>query len=675
MSKLGAKRTRPAAADLLPLLVAGCLIAGYVAILGTMALRRHQNLRTNALDLGYTDQAVWNTLHGRPFRFSTYLDAAFYLDIPIQDFREPGVLLGYHVEPLLVPISFLYLLHDGPETLLWLQTLGIALGAVPVYFLARWRIQRRRTGEESSAARLVLPWLPVGFVFIYLLSPSLQAANLSDFHAVALSPLFLLSAFYFLETDRPWGFLAFAFLATMCKEEVGIAVAMMGLWAAVIRRRWILGLGTFAAALGWSYLCFAVIAPYYNGLDYSAFLVRYGQFGDSPADIVRNLVRRPQLFTGWLGQPDVVRYLRELWFSSGGLAILGLPVLVLALPSTGINAFSSYGWMRSGGGHYSAVIVPFLIIASVYGLDWFAARLGGSRRYHSVGALLLGLGLVVALVHHHQAGVSPLARRFALEPVTEHARRAAPLIERVNDLPPEVPVAASSNLYPHVAHRQWAYLFPTVSDAEFILVDATGPGSPVGSGQQRWIVRDLLDYAQFGVAASDHGFLLLERGLDQYHLSPTFHEVFLAGAQSPQVPVGADFGGRLRLEGFDWDVRPVVRLGLVVEISTYWQALEPLDDDYRFVFYFWDQENRLLRVQPEEQIVHWYPTWLWEPGQTVKVTLPPLPVGDLPHAGVAVLRPGAGEDEIEGRLTPITPVGGSPLVLRDQDTILELIRP
>ena len=117
------------------LVVVGLLIVAYVAIFGTLSLRRHQNLRTNALDLGYTDQAVWNTLHGRPFRFSTYLDAAFRLDIPIQDFREPDMLLGYHVEPILAAISLLYLLHDGPETLLWLQTVAIALGAIPVYLL------------------------------------------------------------------------------------------------------------------------------------------------------------------------------------------------------------------------------------------------------------------------------------------------------------------------------------------------------------------------------------------------------------------------------------------------------------------------------------------------------------------------------------------------------------
>ena len=66
---------------LAPQIVVGLLMATYVAIFGTMSLRRHQDLRTNALDLGYVDQAVWNTLHGRPFRFSTYLDAAFRIEM------------------------------------------------------------------------------------------------------------------------------------------------------------------------------------------------------------------------------------------------------------------------------------------------------------------------------------------------------------------------------------------------------------------------------------------------------------------------------------------------------------------------------------------------------------------------------------------------------------------
>lgn len=654
----------------------------YIATFGMLSLRRHQNLNTNALDLGYTDQAVWNTLHGRPFRFSTYLHAAFGLDIPFQGFREPGMLLAYHVEPLLVPISLLYLIHDGPETLLWLQTIGIALGAIPAYLLARHRLERQGPEVESRFTYQVTSWLPVAFVALYYLSPALEAANLSDFHAVSLSPALLLSAFYCLETDRPWGFVAFGFLATMCKEEIGLLVAMMGLWAAMVRHRWVLGMATFFMAAGWSLLCFLVITPYYNGMTSSAFLVRYGQFGDSPADILRTLVRQPGILVEWLSRPDVLRYPRDLLLSSGGLAVLYPLSLLMALPLLAINTFSGYDWMRSGGGHYSAAIVPFLLIAAIYGVDgvaraldrWARNRWGADNRtvYGAVALILVGLGLGIALIHHHQNGISPLSRRFAWEPMSEHARRAQPLFDLVNNLPPEVTIAASSSLYPHVGHRERAYLFPTVSDAQFLLVDVTGPGTPIGTGDQRVIVRDLLDYGQFGVAASDHGILLLERDLEEYRLSPSFYDVFLEETPAPEVVVGADFGGLLRLEGVDWTVRPVVRPDLVHQITTYWRALAPLEEELRLAFYFWDEQRQLVYVRPEEQVVHWYPTWLWEPGQVVKVTLPPIPLGELSYVGVAVLDPGADDMDAGCRVVPITSASGGSLTLWEQDTILEL---
>lgn len=466
------KRLRRAVARQGPLLIAILLVLGYMALMGTLSLRRHQNLGTNALDLGYTDQVVWNTLHGRPFRFSTYLDAAFELDIPIQEFEQPDVLLGYHVEPILAAIAPLYLLHDGPETLLWLQTVGIALGAIPVYLIARHRLalpyvpEAEREGSPIPRfGTRVRPWLPVAFVLIYLLSPPLHGANLSDFHAVALSPALLLAAFYFLETDRPWGFVLFSLIAIFCKEEIGLLVAALGLWAAFRRRRWALGLGAALLGVGWSLTCFAFIMPHYSGLSGSAFLVRYGQFGDSLSEILGNLVRRPGLFAGWLLRPDVLRYLRDVWLSSGGLAILYPPALAMALPTLAINAFANSNWMHSGGAHYSAAIVPFLTISAVYGVDWAARELGrrmgqpgdrpgqhvcgsdGADRatrspaYDRVAMVLAGLGLAVALANHYERGVLPLSRCFALEPVSDHARRAQPLVEQVNGLPPEVPIS------------------------------------------------------------------------------------------------------------------------------------------------------------------------------------------------------------------------------------------
>jgi hypothetical protein len=332
-------------------------------------------------------------------------------------------------------------------------------------------------------------------------------------------------------------------------------------------------------------------------------------------------------------------------------------------------------------------------VAAIYGVDWVArqiARYGARRKdgdtgyaqrlYAGASLLLVSLGLAVSLVHHYHNGVLPPSQRFVLEPITEHARRAEPFVDRVNTLPPEVPISVGSGLYPQVAHREKVYLFPTISDAEYVLLDVTGPASPVGSGDQYLIVQEMLDYAQFGVAGSDHGYLLLERGLGEYLLSPAFYEAFEAGEPGAPLPgeaigIGADFGGVLRLEGFDWKVRPVIRPELVVEITTYWRALAPLNEEYRLVFFFWDGDRNLVRVQPEARAVHWYPTWLWEPEQLVQVSLPPLPVGHLSHVGVAVLRPGVENMDVAGRLAPEPTVSGQPLQLWEENTIVELAKP
>ncbi len=662
-----------------PQIVLGLLVAAYVALFGTLSLRRHQNLGSNALDLGYTDQVVWNTLHGRPLRFSTYVDAAFELDIPIQVFKQPDVLLGYHVEPILVAIAPLYLIYDGPETLLWLQTVVIALGAIPLYLVVRHRYRSQALRVWKYDLDLA-SWLPLAFVLLYLLAPALEAANLSDFHAVALSPALLLTAFYFLETDRPWGLVGFGFLAAMCKEEIGLVVAMLGLWAALVRHRRRLGLAVALAGVGWFFLCVQVIMPHFSGLAGSAFLVRYGHLGDSLGDLARNLLLDPGRFTGWLRQPEVVRYLRDLWRMGGGLSVFHLPSLALALPVVAANALSSYDWMRSGGAHYSASIVPFVVVSAAYGAGWAARQVGklaGNRVLVTHGArlVLVVVGLAVGGMYHYRDGVSPLSRRFALEPLSEHARRAAPHIERVNALPPEVAISASSGLYPHLSHRRSVYLFPTVSDARVILVDVTGPPGPVGVGDQVGQIRALLDSAQFGVAESDHGILLLERGADEFGLSPEFYAAFRAEDAVPEFPLQAYFGGLLRMEGFDWSIRPVVRPGLEVQITTYWRVLVPLAEEFRCVLFFWNDLGRLALVYPEEVTAAWYPTWLWAPDEVIRVTLPPLPVGDVPHTGVAIVRPGDDPLGGGGRLVPIETASGVPVSLREGDSVLELVRP
>src|SRR5688500_11984629 len=60
-------RSRPLAA-----LTLAALVLAYALPAGALALRRHANLESQALDMGYADQVTWNMTQGRLYRFTPF---------------------------------------------------------------------------------------------------------------------------------------------------------------------------------------------------------------------------------------------------------------------------------------------------------------------------------------------------------------------------------------------------------------------------------------------------------------------------------------------------------------------------------------------------------------------------------------------------------------------------
>ena len=201
-----------------------------------LSIQRHRTLQSNAMDLGYTDQVVWNTLHGRFLQFSTYKNAP--IDLPLDQFSRTDVLLAYHVELLLVPISLLYLIYDSPVTLLVLQAVVVGLGALPAFWLARDHL-------ESDWAGLV-------FALAYLLAPAVGGALLSDFHAVSLTASLLLFAFTFVRARRYVLYFVSIILAILAKEDVPLLVFMLGLYLVVFGKERRVGALTALIGAGYS---------------------------------------------------------------------------------------------------------------------------------------------------------------------------------------------------------------------------------------------------------------------------------------------------------------------------------------------------------------------------------------------------------------------------------------
>src|SRR5262249_20547161 len=182
-------------------------------------------------DLGNLDQAVWNTLHGHPFRFTNRGN----------DWLGPPTRLGIHIEPILLLLAPLYLIHAGPETLLVTQTLALALGGLPLFLLARRRLPE-------------LPLVGAAFVVAYLVAPQLLGEALWDFHPVALATPLLLAALLALDAQRYIWFAIAATLAALTKEDVALSLVPLGLWIWLRHGQPRLGQLTIACSLLWTTL-------------------------------------------------------------------------------------------------------------------------------------------------------------------------------------------------------------------------------------------------------------------------------------------------------------------------------------------------------------------------------------------------------------------------------------
>jgi hypothetical protein len=430
-----------------------------------------------------------------------------------------------------------------------------------------------------------------------------------------------------------------------------------------------------AAGAGlWSALCFAVIAPYFNGGG-SLFWSRYSWLGPTPPQALLGIARDPGLLIGWLARADVASYL-AIQVLTGGLVCLLAPIeLLAAAPILAMNALSSFDWMRSGGAHYSALTVPVLLWAGVH----------GARRTGAAGLPLAApLAALAALAAHLWIGASPLRPGFAWPPVDPRASR---VIAALAAVPAEVAVSASSGLYPHLASRPRLYWFPAREGATWIAVDAVGASHPLTALELRDRTLDLLATGDYAVELAADGLLLLRAGPGGKIAGEQFLGAVRAPGNDPEagrptdlaarvlarlpddfyrfaspeaVPRRAEpvrFGESLELVGWRVDRWPQVGLfGDAVVLETLWRAGAPIGQDLSFALATTRRSDGAI-VGLEADAAPgalWLPTSRWAPGQLVRLQMPIDRVGGLAAAGVAVLDP-------SGRRLPVGPAADVPL--------------
>ena len=422
-------------------------IASFAVGFGTLSTLRHLAFNTGRFDLGNMVQAVWSTAHGDVLEVTNLRG-------------EQMSRLGAHFDPILAAFAPLWWVWPDPTMLLVVQSAAIALGAVPVFLLARKHLDSERAG--------------VGFALAYLLYPPTQWLALNEFHAVALATPLLLLAFWYLDEDRLAAFAVVAALACLTKEQVPLTVAALGIWYALARGRRLAGTVIAGGGLATAALAIGVVVPHFAPRGASPFEGRYAAVGGSPAGIVETFLTDPLLALGEMLDGHGVPYLLELLLPLAALPLLAPLAALTALPELAANLLSSTRTQQSIHYHYTAAAIPGLVAASVFGAAWLRRRRGWVRPVATTV-------VVVGVAANYLLGAIPVWRAFPggetlgtrEHIVSAHDRVAA---RAVRLIPDDVVVSATNSLGAHLSERHRLHSFPFLHDSTWIAADETRPG-------------------------------------------------------------------------------------------------------------------------------------------------------------------------------------------------------
>ena len=332
-----------------PELVLGLLLALWCYEFIRLPMLRYDRFGTFGFDLGIYDQGTWlvSRFHN-PF-------------VTIRGIQ----LFGHHANFLFVLLAPLYWLGAGPITLLVVQVMAQASGAIAIFLLARDLLKSKWAGVALAAA--------------LLLNPTYQWLTWEFFHpdTVAIGPLLFA---YWAARNKRWKVFAFAAILTvLCKEDLALAIALLGLliWFRGDRRR-----GAIVAATSAVYFFFVtrVLIPQQNGIGpfYDSF---FGDLGKSPTQVVYNSVRHPTQPWRLAEAHD-----RRTWYWNmlapwAFVPLLDPRVLLVGGAAIFINIVSSFPYTRDYRFHYSSIVVAACALATVEAIAWVSKpRSSASRR-------------------------------------------------------------------------------------------------------------------------------------------------------------------------------------------------------------------------------------------------------------------------------------------------------
>jgi uncharacterized membrane protein len=376
----------------------------------------HNGLGTSAFDFGLYDQGLWLLSRGHS-PFVTLMGRNLFGD------HSSFILL------LLVP---LYWIFSTTSLLFIVQSIVVACGALPVYWFARQRLR-----SEPQAAVMAA---------VYLLHPSIGWTNLENFHPDAALGTFVALAIWAAYAGKWRWYWVAVVLALSVKEDAAFVLIPLGLWVAMKadKKR---GLATSVLSLATMTAMFLVVMRSFTGVTFrNSWRIPFGGIGG----LVRTIFTQPTKLIAYLWSEDRPAYVWQMLAPVGFLFLYEPSLAAVGVVMLASNVVSTFWYQHSIHYHYSIIIVPCIVMGTVWALAKFSQP---ARRWASACVV------VSALVCGYLWSPMPLART-----TTTHWTSQMPQVvaarESISRVPDDAVVAAFHPLTAHMARRVTIYSFP-----------------------------------------------------------------------------------------------------------------------------------------------------------------------------------------------------------------------
>jgi len=398
------------------------------------ALLRHLNFASES-DLAFYDQIIWNTAQGRILHSSL---------------AGGGISLSNHFEPILVFLAPLFWVLPRVEVLFLVQAFSLASAIVPLYFIAKKKLDWDESPEDRSTSRYLI-W---ACVLSYFFSKGIHGAAMFDFHTDCFLPPLMFWAYYFIVTDKLARAVGICLAMLLCKENAAILVFALGLFAVVSRGRRFFGISVVALGISAWIIETRIVIPLFSlAREYS--YLSWLPFGHTYLENIRTIVSKPYLLIQLFFTGKRLEYYLKMFAPTGFLALLSpshyalfmFPMMAIVLGSV------AHHMLLSIDTQYSAHTVPAILIAAICAIAWLRDGLirrfpHHSRRICSFLALYI---LLTSVLFYWRSDGCWMSNYIGLGKDVGAAEISRVLREHVPD---DASVSTISNLAAHLSHRQ-----------------------------------------------------------------------------------------------------------------------------------------------------------------------------------------------------------------------------